>query len=127
MSNPTLAANKRRVESFYDALNSRDIDAVLEHYGPAIKLEVLTDGPFAGEQPATRETLQALFSAFPEIHFTLLGLTAEGDRVAAEVHSVGSQADGAPYTNRYHNLFELRDGHIVCFREYPTGYTGEVK
>ncbi len=45
--------------------------------------------------------------------------------MAAEVQSQGTHASGSPYSNRYHNLFELRDGRILCFREYPTGYTGE--
>ena len=90
MPNPTLAANKRRVESFYEALNARDVDTVLAHYDSAAKLEVLVDGPFGGEQPASRETLEAFFSAFSEIHFTLQGMTAEGDRVAAEVRSRGT-------------------------------------
>jgi ketosteroid isomerase-like protein len=127
MTDPALAANKRWIESFYAALNARDSDAVLAHYGPDAVLEVFVDGPFGGVQPATREVLEAFFAAFSELHFTLLGLTAEGDRVAVEIHSKGTHAGGSSYSNRYHNLFELRDGRIVSFREYPTGYTGNGK
>ena len=127
MSSSVLAANKRHIGSFYEALNARDAEAVMAHYGPGAMLDVLIEGPFGGEQPASREALAAFFSAFPEIHFRVLALVAEGDRVAAEVASRGTQAGGSPYANRYHNLFELRDGRIVRFREYPTGFTGSVE
>ncbi len=46
------------------------------------------------------------------------GVIAEGDRVAVEVEARGERGDGRPYHNRYHFLFEIRDGLIVAVREY---------
>ena len=63
----TLEANKKRIRSFYQALNARDVDAVLAHYGPDAEVEVFSPGPFSGAHRASRELLDGLFSAFPEI------------------------------------------------------------
>lgn len=117
--------NKTRIETFYAALNARDVDAVFDCYGPGAVIEVLDSGPFGGKHDASRELLEAFFGAFRELRFTLLGVTEEDDRLAAELKSVGAFADGTRYANRYHNLFELRDGKIVRFCEYPTGYRGD--
>jgi ketosteroid isomerase-like protein len=46
------------------------------------------------------------------------GLTAEGDRVAAEVESYGETTTGKIYNNLYHFLFEVRDGKIQSVRGY---------
>jgi ketosteroid isomerase-like protein len=45
-------------------------------------------------------------------------MTAEDDRVAVEAESKGTLVNGAPYHNRYHFLFVLRDGHIHAVKEY---------
>ncbi len=124
MTSYSPLSNRDRIVQFYDALNSRDVDSVMHFYGPDASIEVVIDGPHSGVQPASREFLAGFFAAFPEIEFSIDGLIAEGDRVAAEIRSKGKLADGKPYANRYHNLFELRDGKIVTFREYPTGATG---
>ena len=75
----------------------------------------------SGRQPASRESLVAFFAAFPRLDFQIEALTAEGDRVAAEVTSRGELPEGQTYGNRYHNLFILKDSKIAFFREYPTG------
>jgi ketosteroid isomerase-like protein len=51
---------------------------------------------------------------------TILAMTAEGDRVAVEATSFGylSHAHDRPYNNFYHNLYRIRDGKIVLFKEY---------
>jgi ketosteroid isomerase-like protein len=52
------------------------------------------------------------------IDFTLHAMTAEGDRVAAEVSSHAELTTGAVYANQYHMLFVFRDGEIVEVKEY---------
>lgn len=49
---------------------------------------------------------------------TIMGMTAEGDRVAVELESHGELANGSIYHNQYHHVFELRDGRITAVREY---------
>jgi uncharacterized protein len=52
------------------------------------------------------------------IAFTVHALTAEGDRVAAEVESHAPLVNGKVYNNHYHMLFEIRDGRIAVVKEY---------
>ena len=121
MSHTALETNKTVIREFYAAMNARDVDACFAHYAEGAQLDVLVAGPFGGRQPAARESLVAFFAAFPRIDFQIEALTAEGDRVAAEVTSTGELPDGQAYGNRYHNLFVVKDSKIAFFREYPTG------
>jgi len=72
------------------------------------------------EHAPSRALLKRLSQAIPEFTFEIRSLLCEGDCVAAEVRSTGRLANAAPYSNRYHNVFELRDGLILRIREYPT-------
>jgi ketosteroid isomerase-like protein len=121
MSRSDPEDQKRVIERFYAAMNARDIDAILAHYAPGARLDVLAPGRFGGEQSPSREALETFYSTFPEIEFTIDAMTAEGQRVAVEVRSRGRLADGSPYANCYHNLFVVDAGRISTFREYPTG------
>lgn len=126
MPDAMQSPNRRHLDRFYTALNARDPDAVMACYGPGATIEVYQDGPFAGKHPAARELLVALFDTFRELRFTLHDVIEDGDRIAAEVSSIGAFADGTPYANHYHNRFDFSDGAIVFFREYPTGYRGDA-
>ena len=54
-------------------------------------------------------------------------LTAEGDRVAAEVESYGENPDGSIYNNEYHLLFVVSDGKMQQVKEYlDTQHTFDV-
>jgi ketosteroid isomerase-like protein len=48
----------------------------------------------------------------------IVGITAEGDRVAVESTSTGTTPDGRTYHNAYHYLFRVRDGKILEVKEY---------
>lgn len=52
------------------------------------------------------------------LEMTVVGMVAEGDKVAAEIRSHADLADGRVYDNQYHMLFTLRQGKIVEVREY---------
>jgi uncharacterized protein len=111
---------RARLETFFAALGSRNVDAAMACYAPGARLEVVAPGPFSGEFVASREGLQAFFRTISEIRFEILGLIVDGNRVAVEVKSEGRLANGKPYRNRYHDYFEFEDGRITVFREYPT-------
>ena len=57
----------------------------------------------------------ALESGLP---MTVKGVTAEGDRVALELESLGRLKNGRTYNNEYHILLRFRDGKICAVREY---------
>jgi ketosteroid isomerase-like protein len=68
---------------------------------------------------AIRGVAAATFGAVARVEsFEILGMTAEGDRVAVEAESRFHTAKGRLYNNRYHFLFVIRDGKIVRFDEY---------
>ena len=52
------------------------------------------------------------------LKMTIKGLTAEGERVAAEVESLGEIEGGPTYNNEYHFLFIVQDGKIAAVKEY---------
>jgi hypothetical protein len=49
---------------------------------------------------------------------TVLGMVAEGDKVAVEVQGHGKLRDGRRYENEYHFAITVRDGKIAAVREY---------
>jgi ketosteroid isomerase-like protein len=49
---------------------------------------------------------------------TIDSLTAEEDRVAAEVRSSGRFADGDVYENRYVFMLKIRDGRVASVAEH---------
>ena len=52
------------------------------------------------------------------LEMTVIGMVAEGDKVAAEIRSHADLMDGRVYENQYHMLFTLRQGKIVEVKEY---------
>jgi ketosteroid isomerase-like protein len=61
------------------------------------------------------------------VSMTVDHITAEGDRVSAEVHGHCVTSDGKNYDNVYHFLFFLRDGKIVEVHEHTdTAYAHRV-
>lgn len=58
---------------------------------------------------------------------TVLGVTAEGDRVAIEAISDGLLKNGKPYNNSYHYLFVFAGDKICMSKLYhDTKYVAEV-
>jgi ketosteroid isomerase-like protein len=52
------------------------------------------------------------------LKMTVIGIVAEGDKVAVEVQSHAVLSDGRVYENQYHMLFTVRQGEIVDVKEY---------
>ncbi len=52
------------------------------------------------------------------LEMTIIGMVAEGDKVAAEIRSHADLTDGRVYENQYHMLFTIRHGKIAEVREY---------
>jgi ketosteroid isomerase-like protein len=59
---------------------------------------------------------------------TVLGVTAEGDRVAIEAEGHAELTNGKIYRNRYHYLFEFRNGNICRGKLYnDTAHAREIQ
>ncbi len=59
---------------------------------------------------------------------TVLGVTADGDRVAIEAESHGEFTNGTLYNNTYHYLFVFRNGRICEAKLYnDTKYVADLQ
>lgn len=117
--NSATVSNKQVIHSFYQAMNSRDIDTLLSFYAPSAVIEVIHSGKFSGKHRASDENLQLFFNTFPVIEFTIESMICENSKVNAQVTSQGEFVDGSAYSNRYDNRYELENGKITLFQERP--------
>lgn len=108
-------ANHRIVRDFFAALSN----GALSH--DLFTTDMTAWTTTSGESPQDRylagvTRLQALFPA--GLAYTVDSLTAEDDRVAAEVHSRGTLIDGKNFHNSYVFIFRIRDGRIAALAEH---------
>lgn len=121
MSKTSSESNKAIVAAFFDAMNSGDVDFIVNAYAADGCLqtmgETLISGVFSRDQIAA--SAGGIFDVFPEgLTFRLLSMIAEGDKVAVEATSEGKHVSGQTYSNNYHFLFEFRKGKLLRLKEY---------
>jgi len=115
-----LDANKDVIRAFVAAWNDRDFDRFDTLMGTDAILSVGgTRVPC--DPPGTRAIAAEWTTAFPDWHFNLLGLVAEGDRVVAHMPYSGTFArpiNGIAPTGRFAEVdemvnFRIADGKIA--------------
>jgi ketosteroid isomerase-like protein len=121
MSTGNIESNKAIVTRFFEALNSGDVDAIVNTYAGDGCVQTMGDtlisGTFSRDQIAA--SAGGIFDVFPDgLTFTVLGMIAEGDKVAVEAASEGEHISGQTYSNEYHFLFEFREGKLLKLKEY---------
>lgn len=120
--------NKELVASFIEAMRISDV----------INLSTMTTNDFSWWIAGKTEYLQtagehdkdffiSFFGGgtdlFPNgAEFTVTGMIAEDDKVAAEANMKATTAMGTPYDNSYHFLFTIEDGKIARMKEYMDTY-----
>jgi uncharacterized protein len=120
----TIDANKEVVHSFFERISAQDIDGIVALLSDSFEFWVAGDPQsfaLGGSKNRTQysELLRAFFPTFPKgFAFVEKGITAEGDRIAVEAEWVGQTGRGRHYHNRYHILFQVREGKIQSVREY---------
>ena len=118
---PSPVALKRAVGRFYELMNARRFDEMWALFAPDATWTSGGENPrFASGIDVMRGVIVDPMPIFVTggISFTLRDMTAEGDRVAAEVESYAELVNGGVYNNRYHMLFRFRGEEIVEVREY---------
>ncbi|HYC54383.1 MAG TPA: nuclear transport factor 2 family protein [Candidatus Binatia bacterium] len=117
--------SRQIVRSYFDAVNAGDMDTITALLDDAAVFWVppsLPDGvEFRGKAMVLKLFTESvgLYDASAGLAAEILTLTAEEDRVAAELIIRGrSAASGEAYENFYHFLFRIRDGRIVEIREH---------
>ena len=116
-----MSDNKALVKAFLEALGAGDA----ERLKTLITKDISAIATGTSVLSTTRHyddvlgAAQMLKSATKQgIEFRVLNLTAEADRVAAEVEGYSTLVNGVPYNNQYHMLFFIRDGKICRMKEY---------
>lgn len=115
------SANKALVARFFDAMTRNAVDEAFSMVADSVSWWVPGTLPFSGTKSKSQylQVVGAIQRGFPKgVAFTVTGMVAEGDFVAAEVESLGQHANGKTYANRYHFLIQVRDGQFVQVKEY---------
>ena len=117
MTQDATARNKRNVEKLFATFNQDDLAALDELLSPDYV------GPQGGTGPAAfRMIVVGLRTAFPDMHYTVDDVVAEGDKVAVRWHWTGTHkaafrnfpATGKITTNSGTGIFHCKDGKIVA-------------
>ncbi len=117
----TIKNLKEKVTDFFLALNQSDIEGIYESYHPSggcwTSGNTLISG-FSGRNEI-KSTATAVLDLFPDgLEFSIDDMICEGNKVAVEAVSHGVHVSGKQYHNKYHFLFEFREGLIYRLREY---------
>jgi ketosteroid isomerase-like protein len=121
MSTGNIESNKAIVTRFFEGLNRGDVDAIVNTYAEDGCVQTMGDtlisSTFSRDQIAA--SAGGILDVFPDgLTFTVLGMVAEGDKVAVEAVSDGEHISGQTYSNEYHFLFEFREGKLLKLNEY---------
>jgi steroid delta-isomerase-like uncharacterized protein len=118
------------VQKGFDGFNNHNADATVQYLADNVRSE-LPGAPDVLSKDKVREYNRAYIDAFPDLHFDIKDIVAQGDKVAVAWEAKGThkaplqtQMGGAiPATNKVvritgGNLFELRGGLIVRQHAY---------
>jgi uncharacterized protein len=117
----SVEQNKAIAAELIKALSTGDADAIARIVAEDCKWWV---AGFPRERNLTRQQMvngskRIIDTVLPKgFNMSVLGMTAEDDRVAVEAESKSNTVDGKLYNNFYHFLFVFRDGKVVLGREY---------
>ena len=122
----SVEANKTVVRRYFKAIEDADYDTIEKLLADEVRFWLPPSVPdgveFQGRPDIMRnivESIAGLYDVHVGLHPEIRHLTAEDDRVAAELVIRGrSKASGLDYENHYHFLFVIREGRIVEFHEH---------
>lgn len=107
--------NRQTIVSLMRALDACDEVAIHDIIAPDATWWVLGVGSL--DIDAVTGQLKAMLGSARVAETTIIGTTAEGERVAVESRGNFEFDDGCTYRNSYHHRFELRDGRVTAIRE----------
>lgn len=110
-----LEANKAVVRTFFDAVMAGELpDSLL-----TADMTAWTTMAGTTDKSSYQGMIRMLARmTSPALTFSIQSLTAEEDRVVAEVESEGTLIDGQGYHNTYVFVFRIRDGFIASVAEH---------
>lgn len=131
----SVARNKELVRRYFVAIGASDLTSLARLLAPEVRVRCAGGGgsngqvafdSFAALENDIRHNLGELYDPAVGIQPEILNLTAEADRVVAEVRIRGRSArTGEAYDNLYAFFFWIRDSVIVEIHEHlDTAYVG---
>ena len=122
-------AVEQHVRSYFDAMDRRDVEAIVSHWREDGVDDMVPVGVLRGRDEM-REYFKSVFAATPDARTTVTRLVA-GERSCAVEWRIEGTFDGAPYLGieptgkhieiRGFDLIELEDGEIVSNTGYFDG------
>ena len=116
-----VETNKQVIRDFMEAFGSGDVAKTMSYLTDDATYWVAGTMPLSGtydKDEFTKLLGGVVETCTQPISLTPHEWTAEGDRVAVETESYTETKKGGVYNNRYHFLFEMRDGKIAKVKEY---------
>ena len=117
----TEEENKDLARRMIAALSAADVEFIKKNYAEDFQIWASGSLPFSGfgDKASAVAGMPAVLELFPDgLRFSIVEMTAEGDRVAIEATSEGTTATGRRYQQEYHFLMRVRNGQIVEWKEY---------
>ena len=112
--------NKALVRRFWNGLNKGDIDAMMEMVAPDAVDHGIPPGSPSGPK-GIRQMITTSIRAFPDLHFTIEDMIAEGDKVVCRISQTGTNTGelmGMPPTGKQVKvtsigIFRIENGKLV--------------
>ena len=113
--------NRQVAIKFVEALGANDADGVRECFAPDGVAVAMGTNRFSGVRTLNQivEDIELFRRMMPEgLHFTILSVTGDGDRVIVEAEGNAVTCDGQPYRNNYCMVLTMEKGKIKLANEY---------
>ncbi len=116
-----MQSHKEIALQWFNAFNKHDIEKLLalynehaEHYSPKLKIHQPETNGFIKGKPALRTWWTDAFDRLPNLHYEVIQLTTEDDRVFMEyIRQTPGEAD-----LRVGEILTIKDGEIIASRVY---------
>jgi len=122
MSQSNKELTEEFLQSFADAFNAHDINAIMFHMTDDCVFEASAGPDFDGEkftgQKQVREAFEEVFKSFPDARWSNARHFISGNRGFTEWIFTGTKSDGTKVEVTGCDLFTFRDGKIVIKNSY---------
>jgi len=124
----SIEDNKQVIRRYFDAVNKRDKAEILQLLTEDFVFQGMGRHPdwmrYRWDREAFADAPRDMSTKMKQpITMRLLGMIAEGDRVAVQAESDCQMLNGKIYDNAYHFVFTIRGGRIAEVLEYCCTYT----
>ena len=113
----TAISNSRLAVEFFRRMNSRIIDDMVDLLKEDTRFLFPKTQPLTGKERIVK-FFQILFRQYPELHFEVQGIIAEGERVAVHWTNQGLNRKRQPYENEGVTWFEFEHGKIRLISDF---------